>query len=80
VENFVFSITSATCFKVHLRSSTLKGGSTSPPFQFSLTQTKKTGVFYVVFEKIMPFSKFLVLQAKMRIDQNARLQVFVQKT
>ena len=33
-----------------------------------------------VFEKIMQFSKFLILQAKMRIDKNARLQAFVQKT
>jgi len=59
-----------------LRSSTQEGG-------FSLTQTKKTGVFMsplAVFEKIMQFSKFLVLQAKMRIDKNARLRAFVQKT
>ena len=32
-----------------------------------------------VFEKIMQFLNFLVLQAKMIIDKNARLQAFLQK-
>ena len=33
--------------KVHLRSSTPKGGGSTSPPRFFLTQTKKTGVFYV---------------------------------
>ena len=54
-----------------------------PLLDFPLHKQKKH-VFFMsplaVFEKIMQFSKFLILQAKMRIDKNARLQAFVQKT
>jgi hypothetical protein len=63
----------------------------SPPLEikklfFGLVHCKLDELFsflcppLAVFEKIMQFSKFLILQAKMRIDKNARLQAFVQKT
>ena len=55
------------------------------PHRFSITQTKKAGIFYVsiylaAFEKNQVIFQILVLRAKMRIDKNARLQAFVQKT